>query len=267
MKHTYKLGMLAFFVLTMASCASVKELQYMQGNLDTARLSTYKMPVPVIQKGDLISITVFSDNATATAIYNQSAGGSANQGASSSSGASAIPSAAPAGGGYLVDDEGDIQFQGIGKLHVQGLTKAGLSALLDSKLSVYLTHPYYTIRFLNFKITVIGDVAKPAVYSIPSERINILEAIGLAGDLNITARRDNIRIIREQDGKRSFGTIDMRQPDIFTNPFYQLQQNDIIYVDLTKSKAAANDAVVLRNIGLATSIISTIAIIVTVLKR
>lgn len=256
-------GLLVMMVL--ASCGDVKNLQYMQGGFDTTKLSRYTLPPIMIQKGDLLSITVFSDNPAATAIYNQSA--STTAAPTTGTGAMIQANASTAAGGYLVDDDGNIQFQGLGKLHVQGLTKAGLTDLLNTRLSPFLQNPYYTIRFLNYKITVIGDVAKPAVYSIPSERINVLEAIGLAGDLNITARRDNIRIIREQDGKRSFGEIDLRKPDIFAHPFYQLQQNDIVYVDFNKTKAAANDAVVVRNIGLATSIISTLAIIVTILKR
>lgn len=259
MKRFIPLVYLSLVALVLASCGSTRNLQYMQGGFDTSKLSSYNIPVPVIQKGDLLSIIVFSDNPAATMIYNQSmiaSGGAANGGGS-------------AGPGYLVDEEGNIQFQGIGKLHVEGFTKNRLSDSLASRLvkDSLLTNPYCNIRFVNYKITLIGDIAKPGVYSIPSERVSILEAIGMAGDLNITARRDNIRIIREQNGKREFGVIDLRQPDIFKSPFYQLQQNDVIYVDLTKNKAAANDAVVIRNIGLATSIISTIAIIVTVLKR
>ncbi len=266
MKLLIQLSCFSVMLVMLASCGNVKNLQYMQGGFDTAKLGHYKVPIPVIQKGDLISIVVYSDNPAATAIYNQPVTASNSAALQQTVGAPTGTTTAPVGG-YLVDDEGDIQFQGIGKLHVQGLTKSGLIDLLNTKLSPFLTNQYYTIRFLNFKITVIGDVAKPAVYSIPSERINILEAIGLAGDLNVSARRDNIRVVREQDGKRSFGIIDLRQPDIFNNPYYYLQQNDIIYVDLSNAKAVTNDAVVVRNIGLATSILSTIAIIVTVLKK
>lgn len=247
-------------MLAVSSCGSVKNLQYIQGAFDTSKLSNYTIPVPIIQKGDMLGITVYSDNAAATAIYNQApTGGLA--GSATAAGGSAT------GGGYLVDEQGNIQFQGAGALHVEGLTKTGLTSLLNSKLSAYLQNPYYTIRFLNYKITVIGDVAKPAVYTIPGERVSILEAIGLAGDLNITARRDNIRVIREEAGKREFGIIDMRQPDLFNNKFYQLHQNDIVYVDFNKSKAAASDQLTLRNITIATSIISTIAIVVSVLRR
>jgi polysaccharide biosynthesis/export protein len=259
----FSINILCLFLLAacICSCGSTRQLQYMQGTFDTIKLSKYNLPVPIIQKGDLLSIIVYSNNPAATAIYNQSMLGGAATSINSGGG---TPSSSP---GYLVDEEGNIQFQGIGKLHVEGLNKTQLTDLLNSKLTAFLQDPYYNIRFINYKITLIGDVAKPGVYSIPSERVNLLEALGLAGDLNVTARRDNVRVIREQNGKRNFGVIDLREPDLFNNPYYQLQQNDVIYVDLGKSKAVANDAVAVRNIGLATSIISTIAIIVTVLKR
>jgi polysaccharide biosynthesis/export protein len=265
-----KLPLNIFFSFLMVSfitsCGSTRQLQYMQGGFDTAKLARYEVPAPIIQKGDLLSIMVYSDNPTATAIYNQSlmGGNSANATTSLGNNPGLISPVSP---GYLVDELGDIQFQGIGKLHVEGLNKSQLTDLLNSRLKDFLQNPYYNIRFLNYKITIIGDVARPGVYTIPTERVNLLEALGLAGDLNITARRENIIIIREQNGRREFGTIDLRQPDLFLSKFYQLQQNDIVYVDLNKNKAAQNDQTTVRNIGLAASIVSTIAIVLTVFRR
>ena len=248
----------------MSSCVSTRPLQYMQGSFDTAKLSAYSIPQPIIQKGDLLSIVVYSDNPVATAIYNQS-GVAASPGLQVAEAATvgmSLPSQ-----GYLVDELGDIRFQSIGTLHVEGLTKTQLTDTMNTRLKNWLTNPYCNIRFLNYKITVIGDVAKPAVYTIPSERVNVLEAVGLAGDLNITARRDNVLVIREQNGKRTWGRIDFTKPDIFTSPYYQLQQNDVVYVDLSKAKAVAGDPTTLRNVSIATSIVSTIAIVITVLRR
>jgi polysaccharide biosynthesis/export protein len=238
----------------------------MQGSFDTAKLSSYNIPQPIIQQGDLLSIVVYSDNPTATAIYNQSVITTANTIASASGTGSGLAST-PTSTGYLVDEHGNILFQGIGNVHVEGLNKTSLADTLGARLKPYLTNAYFNIRFLNFKITIIGDVARPSLYSIPSEKINILEALGLAGDLNISARRDNVLIIREQNGKRSWGRIDLTKPDIFNSPFYQLQQNDVLYVDLTKNKAAANDAVAIRNISVAATIASTLAIIYSIFKK
>lgn len=261
MKCFIKFSGIIALVLVMASCANTKPLQYMQGGFDTAKLSAYNIPQPVIQQGDLLSITVFSDNAAATALYNQAPSVSL---ASAATGAAGGNSGST---GYLVDQNGNITFQGIGNLHVEGITKKDLADTLGNRLKPFLTNAYFNIRFLNYKITVIGDVAKPAAYTIPAEKVNILEALGLAGDLNITARRDNVLIIREQNGKREFGRIDLTKPDIFTSPFYQLKQNDLVYVDLSKSKASANDAVTVRNISLATAIASTLAIIYSIIRK
>jgi len=259
-KSFFSIVGLLVIVASLSSCGNVKNLQYMQGSFDTTRLNTYSIPDPVVQKGDLIGITVYSDNPIATTIYNQSLVTGAI-----TAGTLLPSSSAP---GYLVDVEGNIEFQGLGKLHIEGLTKSGITNLLNSKLKdSLLTNPYYNIRFLNYKITIIGDVAKPSVYSVPSEKVNILEALSLAGDLNITARRDNVRIIREENGRRTFGSIDLRQPDIFNNAFYNLHQNDIIYVDFTRQKAASSDLTTVRNITIATSIISTIAIVISVIRR
>jgi polysaccharide export outer membrane protein len=248
----------------------MKNLQYLQGNIDTSKLSSYSIPEPIIQKGDLLSIIVFSDEPKATALFNQSVtsmqtGATSNNGNAMGGGLGLPAATSP---GYLVDFNGNIQFQRLGQLHVEGLNKQQLIDLLNSKLKdTLLFHPYYSIRFLNYKITLIGDVAHPGVYSIPAERVNLLEALGLAGDLNITARRDNIRIIREQNGKRQFGSVDLRNPDILRSPFYQLQQNDVIYVDFNKSKAAASDQTTARNISIGATVVSTLAILYSIFRK
>jgi polysaccharide biosynthesis/export protein len=260
-KSIWSVFCLLVLIVAMSSCGSTRKLQYMQGAFDTTRLSSYVIPQPIIQKGDMLGVVVYSDNPAATAIYNQSATGGSGTSSVGASGGGA------SSGGYLVDGEGNIQFQGLGNIHVEGLTKLQLSAMLDSTLKTYLTNPYSTVRFLNYKITLIGDVARPGLYSIPSEQVNLLEALGLAGDLNITARRDNILVMREQNGKRQWGRIDITQPDIFTSPFYQLQQNDVVYVDLTRNKAAASDVTTVRNISIAATLVSTLAIIYSILKK
>jgi polysaccharide export outer membrane protein len=247
----------------------------MQGAFDTAALSKVEIPEIRIQKNDLLNIVVYSDNPTATAIYNQtqiggSPSGSAQGSQTANSGVGASMSTGgtnPSTGGYLVGADGNIQFQDLGAIHVEGLTKAQLKDTLDLRLKKYLQNPYTTVRFLNYKITVIGDVARPSVYTIPSEKVNLLEALGLAGDLDVTARRDNVLIIREEDGVRSFGRIDLTKPDIFKSPFFQLKQNDVIYVDLTKNKAVTGDQFTIRNIAIMTSVVTTVALIVTIFKN
>ena len=242
-------------VVWLFSCKTPVNLNYLQGSLDTSGLRNYKVPEPVIQKGDLISIVVFSDGPKATALFNQALVSVGSEGI-----------AQPAG--YLVDTKGNIQFQGIGILHVDGLTKEQLIVLLDSKLKPdLLTNPYYNIRFLNYKVTLLGEMKNPGVYSIPNERVTILEAIALAGDLTMYGRRENVLVIRERGGIREFGRIDLTKPAIFTSPYFYLNQNDVIVVEATQRKARETDQLTARNISIATSIVSTIAIIISVFRR
>jgi polysaccharide export outer membrane protein len=256
-------------ILFLSSCGGERHITYFEGQqFDTAKLSQIKVPEPIIQKGDLLSIVVFSDNPRATALYNQpiSTGSETASPTGDFNGISGIPHSGSAG--YLVNSEGNIQFQGLGILHIAGLNKAQLTELLDSKLKdSLLTNPYYNIRFLNYKVTLIGDVSRPGVYSIPTERVSILEAIGLAGDLTFFGKRENILIIREHNDKREFGTIDLTKPEAISSPYYYLRQNDIIIVNADKKKIAANDQTTVRNISIATSIVSAVGIIITIITR
>ena len=250
----------------------------MQGKFDTARLSEIKIPDPIIQKGDLLSIIVYSDNPSATALYNQSiismaatpasTGTNTNTGGGSGSTTGAqVGVSGPSSPGYLVDDKGNVEFQGLGLLHVEGLTKSQLRDTLDSKLRPLLNNPYFTIRFLNYRFTVIGEVNHPGVYNLPGEHISVLEALGLSGDMTFYGRRDNILVVREYNGKREFGRMDITKPEIMSSPFYYLKQNDIVIIEATKKKVAASDQVTARNITIAASIASTIAIIYSIFRK
>lgn len=253
-----------FSLMTFTSCTTTRQLTYLQGSFDTARLSKVEIPELQVQKGDLLEIVVHSDNEVASGPFNHQPGsGSFSQSIGGGSGTTNTPGT----GGYLVDQHGDIQFPVIGNLHVEGLTKTKLIQLLDDSVQSYLTHPYYNIRFLNYKITLLGELNKPGVYSIPNEQLNILQAVGLAGDLTFYGRRDNIYIIREINGKREFGRVDIRDPNIFLSPYFQLQQNDIVYVEANKKKISASDQTVIRNVSIITSVLSAFAIVYSVFRR
>lgn len=248
-----------FFYLI--SCTSYKQLQYLQGNIDSTQYSQFKVPEQRIQKGDQISIAVFSDNASASAMFNGSGGIQQPSGGLPSGNSGAVVSVV--GSVYDVDQDGNIFFPQVGKLNVEGLTRDGLKVLLDSKLKdKYLINPYYTIRFLNLKITVFGDVRSPGIYPLVRENTNIFEALTLAGDLTEYGKRDNILVIREKDGKRVFARIDLTRPDVFNSPYYYLQQNDMVFVDMRKSKSNRIDEAWTRNISLGFSIISLMFLIV-----
>ena len=245
---------------TMSSCGTTKGLILVRGPFDTAKLSVINPVEPVIRKGDILSIIVFSDNPEATKIYNQSIVAASNNSSSNAGGSAAT------GAGYQVDADGNIVFQGLGKIKVDGLTKAALKDTLDARLSPYLQHPYYSIRFLNYKFTMMGEVLRPGLVSIPGERVNILEAIALSGDLTAFADRDSVFIIRETNNKREFAWLNLTKPEIMASPYFYIQQNDIIIVEPTKKKSVANDNITARNISIALAFISTFAIVYSIFR-
>jgi polysaccharide biosynthesis/export protein len=238
----------------LSSCGTTKGLILVHGPFDTAKLSIVSPVEPVVRKGDILGIIVFSDNPEATKIYNQSL---VNTGGLSAGSGSAPP-------GYQVDVDGNIVFQGLGKIKVEGLTKAALKDTLDSRLSPFLQHPYYSIRFLNYKFTMMGEVSHPGEVSIPGERVNMLEAIAMAGDLTPFANRDSVFIIRETNNKREFAWLNLTKPEIMASPYFYIQQNDIIIVEPNKKKSVANDNVTTRNVTLALAFISTFAVIYSI---
>ncbi len=237
------------------SCGSTREVTYLQGSFDTAKLSQIVTTDYLIQKGDLLNIIVFSDNQEATRIYNQPIAAAA--GASAGSGSAA---------GYLVDENGFIEFQGLGLIHVDGLTKSQLKDTINQKLANFLVNPYCTIRCLNNKFTILGEIGHPGVFTIPGDRLNLLEALGLSGDMTFYGRRDNIMVIREVNGKREFARLDITKPEVMASPYFYLQPNDLIIIETNKKKIAANDQVTLRNISIAATVISVFAILYSIFR-
>jgi polysaccharide export outer membrane protein len=251
-----------------SSCGNVKNLQYVQGSFDTARLSQIQFTEPLIQKGDLLSIAVYSDNPQATSAVIKQQPAPAGVGVDNG-GASPVSAASSAQPTYLVSMTGDIQLYKLGVLHVEGLTKGQLADTLEQLYvrNDLLKNPYVEVRLQNYKITLIGEVSRPGTYSIPTEKVSVFEAIGLAGDITVYGRRNNVMVVREADGKRQFAQLDLSKPEVFASPYYYLQPNDMVIVDVAKNKGAVNDQITVRNITVAASILSTIAIFINVFRR
>lgn len=251
-----------YIILFLSSCGNLKQLQYLQGTIDTAALSSINYVEPIIQKGDLLSITVYSDNQLASAVYNQggtatTTAGNAGGGAGSTIGAS----------GYLVSQEGNIQLYELGSVKVEGQSKKQLADFLAQQYTQrnLLRNPFIEVRFLNFKVTVIGDVNIPGIKTFETDKVSIFDAIGMAGDLNQYAKRNNVLIVREVNGARRFSRLDLTNPTIFNSPYYYLQQNDMIIVDPTKLKATLTDQSY-RNISIAASVISVLALVYSIFR-
>lgn len=254
--------LIAGIMLATSSCMSVKPVQYFEGDTDSIPKEIQYME-PAIQAGDLLSIVIFSDNALASSQYNQSAS------AVTGSGVLNMPSQSGGGqSGYLVNHDGNIIIPNIGSMKVAGLSKKQLADTLVSYFTRndLLKNPHCDIRFLNYRFTLLGEVARPGVYTVPVEKVSVLEAVGIAGDVTIWAKRDKVTIIREINGQRELARLDLTKPDIFSSPYYYLKQNDIVVIGQNKRKATSTDQTTLRYVAISTSVISAIAIIINVFK-
>ena len=171
---------------------------------------------------------------------------------------------------YLVDNQGTIDFPVLGELQVSGLSIKAAENLIREKLQPYLKEtPIVTVRMMNYKISVLGEVAKPGTFTISNEKVNVLEALAMAGDMTIWGIRDNVKLVREdENGKREIIVLNLNQADIVDSPYYYLQQNDILYVSPNKTKAKNSDTGQSTSLWVsATSILVSIAsLLVTIFK-
>lgn len=169
--------------------------------------------------------------------------------------------------GYLVDSEGYIDFPILGKISVEGLTRLELTQLLKERLigENLIKDPIVTVQLLNYKISVMGEVSRPGSFSITSDRVTLLEALSMAGDLTIHGRRDRVAVIREAEGKRTVLYHDLRSADIFLSPCYYLQQNDIVYVEPNRTKIAQSAINQNNSVGVWLSAVSVLASVVTII--
>lgn len=206
-----------------------------------------------IQPNDQLHIYVESATPESAVQFNQETNRTADFGTARTSGTSSNM-------GYLVNQDGDIVFPILGRLHVAGMTHRELAAMLEQRLisEGYITDPVVTVRLLNFKVSILGDVAHPTQLHIDGERVTIFEALSMAGDLTIYGQRKNVTVVREENGIRTIGTLDLSSKEVFNSPYYYLHQNDMVYVEPNKKKKrdANRDMAILSVVSSVTSIVS-----------
>lgn len=245
---------LPFLAITLlTSCKTQRSLGYVEDFTDTTGTIEVKYPEPVIQTNDVLSIVVYSeaiDGGETDRLYNL-----ANTGSGSSTTQ-----------GFVVDNDGYIQYPRVGKLKADGLTKPQLAEEIRKKLETELQNPAVIIRLINFKITMLGEISRPGPITLPSEKVTILEAIGLAGDVNQYGKKDDIVVLREVDGTVEHGKVDLTSKTLFESPFYFLRQNDVVLVNPNKNKARLSDQVFNQRLGIAFSIINVIALLYNVFR-
>ncbi len=227
------------------SCTSSKKITYFKGALDTdSRLILGRIEAPY-QKGDILNITISSLNPKFDVEYNKTDNNATK--------------------GYLINEDGNMQMPKLGNVGAVGLTKKQLTEKITSLIVAQneILNPIVEIRHLNFEVTVLGEVTNPSVITVPSEQISLIKAIGLAGDLTIFGKRDNILLIREENGYRSTQHININSSDFLSSEYYYLKPNDVIYVEPNKTKIASTD----RSQQIIPVVLSGISILILVLDR
>ena len=217
------LSLSLLLALLFSSCLSRKNIVYFQG--DAALTNNYENYIPKIQPDDILSINVTAVDMKAAAPFNQQA--------SEGNVAATIRT-------YTVQQDGSIDFPVLGKLKAAGYTRQQLTDDIKLRLNQYIVNPGVNINFTNFRVTVMGEVARPGTFTLPAERVTVLEALAMAGDLTIQGVRKKVTVLRELDGKKSTYYLDLTQRDVINSPVYYLMQNDLVYVEPNRNKVQSN---------------------------
>ncbi len=245
------------FVCLLSSCVTQKQMTYLldadSSTADSINPTFARQVEPVVKAGDALSITVSALDAEAVTPYNQPTAIYATVGESQLA-------TTPNLQYYTVDEKGDIEMPMLGSFHVEGLKRSEVAALVCERLKTQVMSPTVNVMLINPSVTVMGEVNKPGRYVMPNGRVTLLEALGMAGDLTIYGKRDNVLVSREMNGKMEFARINLGSADLFTSPYYYLQQNDVVYVSPNKVRAISS-----ANASLWLSVVSTVASATTVI--
>lgn len=262
MKKIYFIVVLIVCVV-LTGCVSQKDVAYFyhvnSGSADSINSKFYSAHEARICSGDMLSITVTGLDPLAVAPFNLPLVSYATPGSDQLYSAPTLQS-------YLVDIKGNIDFPVLGQINLVGLTKSEAIKLISAKLNPYLKNAIVTIQFLNYKITVLGEVLRPGQYSINNERVTVLDALGLAGDMTIYGKRNNVLITRENNGKLEFVRLNLNTDEVFKSPYFYLQQNDVIYVEPNKVKSIASQNISLYLSAIST-LVTTVAVIFSITKK
>ena len=239
-------------LILLSGCNSHKQVPYIQ-DLSVIDASKNELFEARIMPKDLLTIVVYTSEPELAIPFNMTVQTAASR-------ANAVSVSQPVLQQYLVDNAGNIELPVLGVIHVGGMRKDVVEQMIQEKLKMYLTDAIVTVRFVNYKVSVLGEVVSPGVYTVLNEKINIFEALALAKDMTIYGQRKNVKIIREDaTGKQQVAVIDLTDANIVNSPYYYLQQNDVVYVTPNKMKARNSD------VGSTTTIaISAVSILISI---
>jgi len=219
----------------LTSCSSPKNVAYFQNSDEIIYTAVRQLYDARIMPKDVLTITVSTTEPEAAAPFNLTVATAQNLSVRANS------TSQPVLQNYIVDNEGNVDFPIVGRIHLEGLTKNEAERLIRDRIAPYMSEvekPIVTVRMINYKISVLGEVARPGMFTVVNEKINILEALAQAGDLTIYGVRDRVKLVREDaTGKIEYHTLNLNDANIINSPYYYLQQNDVIYVEPNKVKA------------------------------
>lgn len=253
-------------ILPLSSCVTHESLISFQEGVPTTGAELIENQPPLrIQANDLLRIQIHSSNEKAVAPFNiEGTGRQGNpQMMMQQQGGAGLERFM----GYYVDSEGGINFPVVGRVDLKGLSIEEAKTKIQNLVLPYVTDAVVNIRFLNFKVTVLGEVNAPGVLQLTNERVTILEALGQAGDLTPYARRDNILITRETDGQRTYARLNLQDYDIFQSPYFYLKQNDVIYVEPQQARVATVADPAQRLISYSSGLLSIVTLIIALTSR
>lgn len=250
-------------LLSMGACSVPKDVVYFQGidTLTVQRIDEMNQSyVSRISPDDLLTITVTAWDPTVVTPFNPPAYAFGTQGETTTVTSGQLAT-------YLVDPEGAINFPVLGKIQVGGLTKQQLSEKMQEMIARYVKDALVNIQIVNYKVTVMGEITRPGTIAVKNDRISILDALGQVGDLTINANRKNILVIRDTNGQKEFGRLDITGPDFFASPYFYLRQNDVVYVEPNNAKKrnARYSQAQQYSITVFSSILSAVSVITTVI--
>ena len=240
LKQLFKISIFSIFIMfALSGCRSAKELSYFSDPEEITIQTVDNKYQQTIQKDDLVSIVVYSKDPVLSAPFNMEQAPQAQIGGGSTQSTTNLPSTQKLAKGFLVDINGDIDYPIFGKLKIEGMTTLELEAYIKDLIvnNGYIKDPVVVVSIENFKVTILGEVGRPVVVPVTTERITIFEALAEAGDVTLFGRRAEVKIVREQDGKRQVHQFSLKDPKLLESDFYYLKQNDLVYVETNSSKA------------------------------
>jgi len=261
----------AFFSCLLFSCTT-QRIAYFQDISDSVKANNVKyvnlpqFTAPVVHPDDILNVNVQTLDPQANVILNQG-NLPIQSGISTINPNSLMMNNQNAVSGYLVNKNGEINMPYIGTVHVAGLTTNAIHDTVLNKIAVYFKNPVVNVRFANFKVTVLGEVKQPATFSLPNERPTVLDALGLAGDITLYGKRNNVLLVRDADGKKEITRLNLDSSNVINSPYFYLKPNDVLYVEPSESRVASTNAFRTRDIAVLSAGISLLTVVAARLLR